>query len=301
MEKMRRTVIQLITCVALLAIIWGGYAYGAKKIGQIVEKVLEDDFSWVAQVDEIRTEEDTFVLEGFAFKLGQNSEGAFDIVLHNLETDEYLFPKMEFVDRDDVNEYFLCEYDYKKSGFVARIKRKKLNLEENDYEVLLRPRNSKDSYQFTTYLSDGKLLYVNPKEYVPLDVSGSDLEEIVEKGVLRVYEPRNHIYVYQYEKKLYWIADAQYNFEEDGSTYIDFQMNTTQPEKLPKERIESGCLWGNEGFVFERNENIDFNANSYRCAVYAIPTDYSVIKMWTGYYTGKWDWVKEFRPRYDWE
>lgn len=38
---------------------------------------------------------------------------------------------MEYVIREDVNSYFLCEYDYTKSGFVASLNERLLDFEKN--------------------------------------------------------------------------------------------------------------------------------------------------------------------------
>lgn len=298
MESKKKIIIQAIICVGLLSVIWGVYFLVLEKLNQRIEFVQEDDFSWVVQVDKVRTEEDEFILEGFAFKLGQNTEEkSFDIVLHNLDTGEYLFPKMKYGDRKDVNDYFLCEYDYTKSGFTAKIKKSKLNLEKNDFEVLLLPEWSHKPYQFATYLADGELMYANPKEYVSLDVEGTDLEEIVDKGVLRVYEPENRMYVYQYAGELYWIAEEDYEFEEDKSTYMQYAMETTQIQKLPYERIQNNWTFDNRGFVFEENE-IYGNVGSYRLAKEYLPEEYSLVKIWTGYHVDNLVWQVEFRPCY---
>ena len=301
MEKWKKTIIQGIICVGLLGVIWGGY-FLVKHFGtdRILE-IKEDDFSWVYQVDSVKTEGKAFVLRGFAFELEKDSEkGAFEIVLQDIESGEKYFPKMEYAERKDVNDYFLCEYDYLQSGFEARIKESKLDLENANYEVLLREEGERKTYQTGTYISKGELVYANPLEFEPLDVAGTDLEDIVGNGVLRVYRPDYGMYVYQYEGELYWIADSNYGFV-DGDTIVQYQLDTTQINRLPSNRLENNWNWDNISFKFSDAELSEWNAGKYRLAKEWIPTEYSIEKMWTGNYTDKWIWQKNFRPYYEFE
>lgn len=296
-KKWTKTVIQVAVCVVLLCLIWGGYFVVIRNLNQRVE-LYEDDFSWVYQVDAVEQNGRNVELTGFAFKLDTNSkEGTFEIVLRDIDTEELYFPEMKYEKRTDVNEYFLCEYDYLNSGFIATIKAKKLGLEEKDYEVLLKMKGEKKTYQTGTYISKGELMYVNPKEYVPLEVAGTDLEPIVENGVLRVYRPDYGMYVYQYEGELYWIAESTYGFVE-GDTFVQCNVDTTQISRLPERRLEKQLFWGNIGFWFCKRELFEENFEDYRVAKRALPIEYSVEKIWTGNYIDEWIWRQYFRPYY---
>lgn len=209
--------------------------------------------------------------------------------------------------REDVNEYFLCEYDYTQSGFTAVLSEKKLK--DGVYEILLRPEGRKKAYSTNVYYDDGKMTFANPEEFVPLNVAGTDLETVVENGVLRVYRPDFGMYVYQYEGELYWIAENWYDFVEDN-TYIQYQMDTTQVENLPKDRLDHGWYWSNIGFYFKTKELTEWNTGNYCVAKSALPTEYSITKIYTGNhtdgipeayksnYTPGWIWLNLFRPWY---
>ena len=297
MEK-KRTIWQAVICVGLVCLIWGGYFIVAQKMELQIEKELEDDFSWVVQVDEIEEQGEEVVLSGFAFKINADAKkDAFRIVLCNLDTGEYLFPKMKYMDRKDVNDYFLCEYDYTNSGFIATVKAEEIDLQKNEYEVLLLPRLTHSPYRFATYISKGELMYANPKTYVALDVEGTSIEEIVKKGVLRVYEPENHMYVYQYEGELYWVAEEDYQYWDND--VLEFLTYTTQINNLPQQRLENNWMFDNIGFVFSSMELPEMSARGYRVSKKAIPTDYSIKKITTGNEIKGWIWKSEFRPRYD--
>lgn len=302
MEAKKRTIIQAIVCVVLVCMIWGGY-YFLTHYG--IDRILEvksDDYSWVYQVDSVKTEGKDFVLQGFAFELGKDAEeGTFEIILEDIESGERYFPKMEYMDRKDVNEYFLCEYEYLQTGFVATIKAKKLSLEQKNYEVLLREKGDRLAYQTGTYISNGELAYVNPFEFESLDVAGTSLEAVTKNGILRVYRPDYGIYVYQYEGELYWIAESQSAFDENGDLGIPYQLNTTQIDRLPENRLENNWLWDNKGFFFCTKEITDWSTERYRVAREELPREYSIEKIWTGKHDGDWIWIQYFRPYYQFD
>lgn len=300
MKAIKKRIVQVTICIALLAVVWGGYAIVMRILNHQIEPC-EDDFSWVYQVDSVAVEGEEFVLTGFAFKLGKNAEKrAFDIVLQDIETGKNYFPKMQYAKREDVNDYFLCEYDYLNSGFTARIKADKLDLQNGNYEVILQIDGRRKAYQTGTYVAKGRLMYVNPKEYVPLEVAGTDLEEIVEKGVLRVYCPDVGMYVYQYGGELFWITDSKYTFVDDDSL-LEYQITTTQVEKLPQERVENNWLFDNCRFMFKSNELTTSNFGKYRVSKKFLPKEYSVTFVWTGNRIDTWIWEQKFRPFYEFE
>lgn len=263
-------------------------------------KIVEDDFSHVFQVDSMEVKGEKLILNGWVFKLGVDSvEDDFGIVLYDYNNDKSYYMDVENVVREDVNEYFLCEYDYSNSGFVASMSAEKLDLDEKNYEILLRPRSVQKAYRTGVYISKGEMMYTEPSNFVPVNVQGTELEKIVDDGVLRVYRPDVNTYIYQYDRKLYWIVNGQYFFEADGSTVVEFQMKTTQIDKLPAYRLENNWDWDNKGFDFEVKESRDLAFGNYRITVSDIPQEYSVTEMWTGYYGDDWVWIQHFRPWYD--
>lgn len=260
-------------------------------------KIVEDDYSWVYQVDSIEEKDGELQIAGWAFILNQDAKTKnFKIVLHNTVTGKNIYPKMLYESREDVNGYFLCEYDYRESGFAAFFSLEKI--ENVVYEILLRPEG--EDYAFSTgfYYETGEILYTNPNKFVSLDVIGTDLEPIVKKGIIRVYRPDCGMYVYQYDGELYWIAEPYYEFV-NNDMYVQYQMNTTQINNLPTERIENGWFWSNMGFMFRDNEVIEKNMGKYRVAKCNIPTEYSVTHIYTGEFKDKWLWREDFRPWYE--
>lgn len=265
-------------------------------------KLVEDGFLHVFQIDDVEVKANRFVLKGWVFRIGEDSvTDDFDIILYDYNNDKEYYMNVEDTVREDVNEYFLCEYDYSNVGFVADIRVGKLDLGNVNYEVLIRPRDSRNAYKTGTYISKGEMMFVKPEDYVLLDVEGTELEQIVNEGVLRVYRPDVGMYVYQYEESLYWIADEDYYFENDNTTYIPYQLNTTQIDNLPKYRLDNEWYWDNVSFYFEDNEMNCIDTGKYRVAAAALPTEYSITKIWTGYHVESWVWIQNFRPWYDFE
>lgn len=282
-------------CVGLLCIIWGGYFLVKKYGADRTLKICDSDLSWVCQVDSTEIQNDKFVLNGFAFKLDVDAtKEAYDIVLHDIDMGKNYFPKMEYCIRDDVDDYFQCEYNYEESGFRVSVDVEKVV--GKTIEILLKVVGEQRTYRTGTYLFNGKLMHVNPKEYQSLEVQDTDLEEIVDKGILRVYRPDLGMYVYQYEGALYWIVEADYGFV-DGDTYVKYELETTQIERLPKYCAENGWTWDNLGFEFSECEMKGMNTGKYRVAKKEIPTEYSIRKIRTAKYIDNWVWV-EFLPFY---
>lgn len=298
MEQKKTTIWHALICVVLVCLIWGGYFLMIHRHHQDL-KIGAEDSRWIFQVDSLAEDGNRYTLKGFSFYLGKNSvEKEFEIVLQDIKTRRFYFPKMRYVDRLDVNEYFKCNYDFVHSGFEADIKFSDTKLSENDYEIFVRKTGEKQIYSTGTYVSKGKLMYTNPEEYEPLSVEGTALETIVNEGILRMYRPDCGMYVYQYKGELYWIADEKYMFDESGDAYIQYQLNTTQTERLPEERIKNQWYWDNIPFSFVANEIVGIDTGKYRVAKKKIPTAYSVEKISTGLFEDKWIWMDEFRPYY---
>ena len=211
--------------------------------------------------------------------------------------------KMEtmYENRPDVNAYFDCAYDYSKCGFVATIDRHDIDLQSNSYRIAIKLDAGTSSIAVLTNvdISDKGISYTDPRRSPELDTEGTDLEKIVMKGVRLVSRPDVGCYVYQLGDKLYWIADESFGFCEDGLTYIQYQMDTTQIDKLPAERLENNWFWSNIGGYFEQYEITDqMNCGKYRVLMRDIPKDYSVTSVTTGYHEENWVWKEMLKLNY---
>ena len=264
-------------------------------IGGSEDEVEADDSSKVYcfQIDKAEMDGENITLTGFAFRYERKSASP-TLTLRSTSTGDKIELNVRQIARRDVNQYFLCEYDYEPVGFIAT---GTINPTE-EYEVLAQwPW----SFLFPTgvFVTGTDVHYVAEKDSVVPEADGTALEPIVKKGVLRVYQPEEHCWVYQYEGALYWIVGQDFFFEEDGTTYIQYQLYTTQTANLPAHRLEHNNLWDNIGGYFETNE-LEGNFGAYRVMRREIPTAYSVTSIVTGYYkNGRWIWKHYFRPYYE--
>lgn len=82
-------------------------------------------------------------------------------------------------------------------------------------------------------------------------------------------------------------------------SYIQYQLWTTQTEKLPQERLDNNWLWDNIGGNFEEYE-MQSDFGEYRVMRRELPTEYAITAIVTGYHKdGKWIWRNYFRPIYE--
>lgn len=276
-----------------------------------------DNFNYAYEVEKVYTDENDLVIEGWIFELRKvnNVEREVEIdkkpavLLYDTASVEE--KDMDGIDkaqkgipaevsttkRSDVNSYFACEYDYSKCGFVARIKKSSIDYDNGKYQIVLKCDEKSEYGMPAAWLINGKLSYIDSDDEMRLEVAGTDLEKIVSDGICVASFPAFHICIYQYDWKLYYIADEGYAFKEDGKTYLEYQMNTTQFSRLPQERIDTGYFWGNMGGEFEAYEaTSSMNCGKYRVCVRDIPIDFSVYRIWTGYYVEDWIWGASFRP-----
>ena len=291
---------QLLICIGLLVIIWATFYIAHVGIGKKndLRHLRADEYDFVFQIDSVKDNGKEVYIEGWAFKLNADSEeGDLEILLYDIEKDEIVYPRVECRTRDDVNQYFFCEYDYSRSGFIASIGSKELELENKSYKVLFKSREKKRIYMTDTYISNEGVVYANPSDFRELEVAGTDLEKVVKEGILRVYRPELGMYLYQYDGKMYWIAGETYNFESDGKTKMVLHWNTNQYAKLPENRIQH--KFENQDFYFEQKELTIGVFGNYRVVCFEIPQKYAVTKVVTGQHKDEWIWKQEFRLWYD--
>ena len=140
-----------------------------------------------------------------------------------------------------------------------------------------------------TYLNGDQVVYV-PGAPIP-EVSGTDLEEIIKNGVLKVYNEDFDVFVYQVEDRLYWIIGADF----DAS--VIYHLYTTEPENLPENRQQYG--FDNRGFRIGSEKDLTevMSCGKYRVFSDIIPREYYVTAIAVGMNKGP-DilWREYFRP-----
>ena len=243
--------------------------------------------SYCFQVDDALFENGLTKLIGFAF-LYDHTGMDYSFVLKD-ENGTKIELEKERVARVDVNKYFYNNYDNNASGFLASAE-----TSAEEYEVLIK-------WPLAGLISTGVFVSPSGVHYQPEKeiVTPTGFADFITHGTPRVYRPDYHCWVYQYQGSLYWVVDQDFYFEDDGSTKIQYQLWTTQTDKLPKKRLTNGHLWDNIGGYFE-NYEIEGDWNGYRVMKRELPTEYPITSIVTGYYKdGKWVWKEYFRPYYE--
>ena len=246
------------------------------------------------QIEEAKLDGQTLSISGFTFRY-VHPDGEPTITLRSVDSGAEIKLDVNYgLATPEVNEYFLCDYNYGNTGFTAT---GTVN-PDTEYEIMVRwPWMVSTSSD--VFITGDDVHYKNTKAFVAPDVSDApDLKEIVENGAIRVYRPDYHCWIYQYNGAIYWIADTGFNFESDNTTLIQYQLYTTQFSNLPERRIANGHRWDNISGNFESHE-LKGNFGQYRVMKEDLPTAYSLVLILTGYYAnGSWVWHNYFRPIY---
>ena len=241
------------------------------------------------QIDKMDMAGGKITLSGVAFQYDQ-PDREYTILIKSTEDGTETSLVTSKTARPDVEDYFEC--GQKNIGFTAT---GSADLDA-EYEVFIKwpwavPIST------GVYVSSIGIHYVAEKEFVIPDIKA----DYIENGILRVFRPDKGCWVYQWKGALYWVVDEDFYFEENGSTYIQYQLWTTQTDKLPRHRLDHNWLWDNIGDNFEDYE-LHGEFGSYRVMKREIPTTYPVTAIVTGYYkNGAWTWKEYFRPIYEFE
>ena len=150
---------------------------------------------------------------------------------------------------------------------------------------------------FQGYQPIGTKTYINGDhvEYVPTapkpDTTVTDLEFLLDKGILKFYDADYDVYVYQVDDRLYWLIGVEF----DAS--IIYHLYTEEKESLPEDRQQYG--FDNRGFRIgsEKDLTETMNCGKYKVFSDIIPTDYYVTAIAVGMNKGP-DiyWREYFRP-----
>jgi len=244
------------------------------------------------EVDELAISDGKMMLKGSCFIYEETAAKSqnYVILLKSLSTGAMKRLRTATkLKRQDVGDYFACEYDYSECGFEASFE----GLEQtDDYEIYVEWK-LKGKWTTGLYLIDGKVSHVNERQDFGETFQGTLMEDVIRDGICLADNEVGHCRIYQYQDKLFWIVGQKYVFEPSEKTRVFFHLWTTQTERISQNRLDNGYLWDNIDFTFEENE-VKGSFGDYRVAVSQLPSEYAVICVATGDFKGVW---KEcFRP-----
>ena len=142
-----------------------------------------------------------------------------------------------------------------------------------------------------TYIHKDRVEYVSGEVPGP-DIRDTDLAMVVNYGVLKAWEPRYDVYVYQFNDRLYWLVGSPL----DRKTEMVFRLYTDEPGRLPEPRKKYG--FDNLGFrAGDKNEiTRTMRSGKYRVFVSEIPAAYHITAVSVGFYADKkMQWSRQFR------
>src|SRR5699024_1926368 len=92
------------------------------------------------------------------------------------------------------------------------------------------------------YILNGEIYSYNPFEFdkPDMNIESDILREVFTNGRLCFYQKDMGMYVYQYNDRLYWVANDNFSFNKNGLTHIPYYVYTSQVSKLPGHNIQHG-------------------------------------------------------------
>lgn len=304
----RKMVLFLAMIVVIISFVFINLSINNKRRNSVLP--IKDNYHFAYDVENVLISEEYLDLSGWFFELKsvhnqavENTNNKVTMILVDKNNKEVVNSRingfaaeMSYNKRSEVNEYFKCNYDYTDCGFVARFNKKDIS-PESEYQIFFK-MNVDDYTAIETglHLKNGKIYKANADNC--LNVDGTDLEPVVKNGTL-LADRDEGIYVYQYKGQLYWIATEKY-FNCGFNTVMQYQIETTQFENLPKDRTERNQYWSNLGSEFEKYEITSvLNCGAYRVYARTLPTEYSITFIETGTFNNdRWEWREVFRPDY---
>lgn len=263
------------------------------------------------QASNAKVEDGKLIVDGFCFTYGYDlmdpeakkidvfwDDTDYDILLKSTKSGRIYPMKITTnIKNETINDYFRSVCEYPRTGYKASIDIDELN-SSDEYEVLL--KSGRLTISGKTYIKDFNIEKTPNIENVSLNVNGTYLEDVVEKGYLKAHNKDNSCVVYQYGMYLFWIANEEFEFDINGTTKLYYQIWTNQLNKVPTYGEEKPIYWDNRSFNFEEKEvTKKIKCGRYRVAMMELPTEYAIAFITVGTYgDGILEWTENFRPRY---
>lgn len=120
----------LITILFAICLSWDR---GRIKIGGIENLVIDSNTQFSVDSIEVR---DSITITGWALQRGETALNC-DVILRGAVSGEVYQIPTQIQEREDINQVYSDGIDYKNAGFLAKVRRAKLRLDQEDYEIFL--------------------------------------------------------------------------------------------------------------------------------------------------------------------
>ncbi len=302
-------ILQVLVCVVLSTIVVLGFLVINNDLNEqkFHEYTITEDMNLINNIENVSLEDGNIVLKGFAFLLDKDSkDSSISLFLRNTNNGKEVWFDVQQNARNDLNSYFDSGYNNINSGFLANTNAGKLHSDEC-YEVIINidyfdtdGKKARKTVSSNKYLVNGIIYDYNPEEFdePDMNIKSDLLREVFTKGKVCFYKKAEGMYVYQYDKKLYYITTKDFVFDKSG-TIIYCHLYTSQVNKLPSESIPNKFEY--RDFNFEQQEYKEENTAPYRVAICDISADYAITNINTGIYdrvSNMWKKLEPFEIEY---
>lgn len=300
MENRKKTIQQGIICVGLLCVIWGGYVGISNKIVSrqkeliCLEQSAVHDLNTIVNIETAKVENGRIRLVGWALRLNSKNENISLVLQPTNGAKAVLFEADTFI-REEINELFDEIWEFGECGFEVDKRDKKIE-EDVCYEIMLSLEYTEEvegdnaikrqKVLTNYYLYENELYPYNPEIFEMPLVDDAELKNVILNGKVRLYSPEHNIWIYQYDRKLYYFWESQYDSLEEENIGIPVIMSVL--DKKTEQGKEGEYVQENLGFFFENRE---YDSEKIQVVVVPLETEKPIGYISTGIYD---DTLKEW-------
>lgn len=267
------------------------------------------DYDILTSVEKTNAVGEDIELSGWALRL--NSK-VIDMQVLLVSTDNSDAERFS-VDKEQgtkIGAFFVSDWDFGDCVYKTLIDTKKIK-SNVPYEIFLvieyesETTQDKKMIKKEVKVSTGKFLYenevieYNPFEYEKPHITDAELKDVIDDGVVRYYDSKEQIWIYQVGMKLYYFMDLGIESMEQEGYGIPVLVHTTKAELLPEHRKEHG--FDHLGFYYENMEYKRDGVYPYLVVVATLSTEYPLTYIDTGFYGNNEKWINNIKlPMAEW-
>lgn len=314
-ENKKKQVIFFVISMIILSVIYIVVVSFVQKISE--KEVLSKlspilDYQVLFEIEDVVKKDGKLEFSGWMLRVDSKNKNVW-LVFNEVNETEIKILKTSLIDRNDVGNYFMPNWNFGNCGFVSEVKcdefKKDVCYEvflvldyvtEKEIEGRIETLENKRKVSTGYYLFNDMLYRYNPQNFYEPQVIDEEILDVIKKGVLRGYDLNEKIWVYQYNRSLYFLIGSDFGFMEDVQIGIPVMPHTTREDLLPESRISYG--FDHLGFYFENKDYLRDGIEDYQVVVVTLPTEYPMTYIATGLYNAiEESWMKEFNiPMADW-
>lgn len=294
LKEKRWQIVLFLVCEVLILMLYmlgGQWAKTQSEKNIISRRPVEVDTNLLCEVEKTDIADGEVVFSGWALYLNAQNE-AISLILDSVTNKkEYIFSG-DFFKREEAADYYVQGLEYGHCGFSARISEKKLE-KGTCYEILVNltytdkfdktMKEEEKKVSTGCFYYNGELYRYNPIEFQKPLITDKELTQVIEEGILRMYDSVEGEWLYQYQGKAYYIVNGDKNcISGENGLIVPMMPSTSRPDLLPEERKQYGgdhlgAYYADESY---RREGI----LPYQVVVVDLPTTYPMTYLSTGLY-----------------